>query len=245
MKIDPLLGGEEDFKRLCKKAEDLGIRIILDGVFSHTGEDSVYFNKLGRYGSLGAYQSKESPYYKWFSFDEYPNKYACWWGIKSLPEVKEECEEYLEFITGQNGVAAKWLSLGASGFRLDVADELPDVFLDRFNAAVKREKKDGVIIGEVWEDASLKESYGHRRHYLLGGQLDSVMNYPFYEAVIKFLKGGDGDELLESVFSVIENYPKSVVDLLMNHMGTHDTVRLLTRLGGEPLCGRDRVKSFT
>ena len=241
MKIDPLLGGEEDFKRLCKKAEDLGIRIILDGVFSHTGEDSVYFNKLGRYGSLGAYQSKESPYYKWFSFDEYPNKYACWWGIKSLPEVKEECEEYLEFITGQNGVAAKWLSLGASGFRLDVADELPDVFLDRFNAAVKREKKDGVIIGEVWEDASLKESYGHRRHYLLGGQLDSVMNYPFYEAVIKFLKGGDGDELLESVFSVIENYPKSAVDLLMNHMGTHDTVRLLTRLGGEPLCGRDRA----
>lgn len=241
MKIDPLLGTEEDFKNLCDEAKRLGIRIILDGVFSHTGEDSVYFNKNGRYDSVGAYQSQCSPYYNWFSFYRFPNEYACWWGIKSLPEVKEEQPDYLEFITGKDGVVRKWLKLGASGFRLDVADELPDIFLDRLTAGARAQKEDAVIIGEVWEDASTKESYGRRRRYFQGGQLDSVMNYPFYEAVIKFLRGGDAEELLESVYSVIENYPKSAVDLLMNHMGTHDTVRLITRLAGEPAENHGRL----
>lgn len=241
MKIDPLLGTERDFAELCKKAENLGIKILLDGVFSHTGEDSIYFNKKGRYGSTGAYQSKQSPYYDWYSFKHFPDEYAAWWGIKSLPEVREENEDYLDFITGSNGVAHKWLSLGAAGFRLDVADELPDIFLDRFNRAVKRYRSDAVIIGEVWEDASTKQSYGKRRRYLLGNQLDSVMNYPFYEAILAFLSGGDGDGLLESVYSIIENYPKQCLDMLMNHMGTHDTVRLITRLAGEPLEQHDRL----
>lgn len=241
MKIDPLLGSEEDFKELCEKAEKMDIKILLDGVFSHTGEDSIYFNKKGRYPSLGAYQSEKSPYFGWYTFDSFPDLYKSWWGIKSLPEIREENEQYLEFITGKGGVAEKWLSLGAAGFRLDVADELPDVFLDRLNRSVKETKKDALIIGEVWEDASSKESYGKRRRYLLGGQLDSVMNYPFYEAVLTFLSGGDGDKLLESVWSIIENYPKHCVDLLMNHMGTHDTVRLITRLAGAPQKQNDRL----
>ena len=241
MKIDPLLGSEEDFKELCEKAQEQGIDILLDGVFSHTGEDSIYFNKKGRYRSLGAYQSEQSPYFGWYTFNSFPDDYKSWWGIKSLPEIREENEQYLEFITGKGGVVEKWLNLGAAGFRLDVADELPDIFLDRLNRSVKEAKKDALIIGEVWEDASTKESYGKRRRYLCGGQLDSVMNYPFYEAILAFLSGGDGDKLLESVWSIIENYPKHCVDLLMNHMGTHDTVRLITRLAGEPPKKGDRL----
>ncbi len=241
MKIDPLLGNEEDFKELCEKAQEQGIDILLDGVFSHTGEDSIYFNKKGRYRSLGAYQSEQSPYFGWYTFNSFPDDYKSWWGIKSLPEIREENEQYLEFITGKGGVVEKWLNLGAAGFRLDVADELPDIFLDRLNRSVKEAKKDALIIGEVWEDASTKESYGKRRRYLCGGQLDSVMNYPFYEAILAFLSGGDGDKLLESVWSIIENYPKHCVDLLMNHMGTHDTVRLITRLAGEPPKKGDRL----
>lgn len=241
MKIDPLLGSEEDFKELCEKAQEQGIDILLDGVFSHTGEDSIYFNKKGRYRSLGAYQSEQSPYFGWYTFNSFPDDYKSWWGIKSLPEIREENEQYLEFITGKGGVVEKWLNLGAAGFRLDVADELPDIFLDRLNRSVKEAKKDALIIGEVWEDASTKESYGKRRRYLCGGQLDSVMNYPFYEAILAFLSGGDGDKLLESVWSIIENYPKHCVDLLMNHMGTHDTVRLITRLAGESPKEGDRL----
>src|SRR5699024_12080652 len=177
-KIAPLLGTEKDFKTLCAEAKKRGIRVVLDGVFSHTGDDSVYFNRAGRYKTLGAYNSKESPYYPWYSFTEFPDKYKSWWGFDTLPEVNEACSEYLDFITGENGVARKWLKLGASGWRLDVADELPDVFLDALNRAVKAEKPDAVLIGEVWEDATTKWAYGVRRRYLLGGPLESVMNYP-------------------------------------------------------------------
>ena len=240
LKIDPMLGTEADFRELCREARKRGIHIILDGVFSHTGDDSVYFNAKNRYPGPGAAQSRESKYFSWYTFSSYPEKYNAWWGISTLPEVREEEPSYLEFITGENGVARTWLRAGADGWRLDVADELPDVFLDRFRAAVKAEKPDGVIVGEVWEDASNKESYGKRRRYLQGAQLDSVMNYPFYEGVLRFLRGGDAGELMETVLEIIENYPPQAVRLLMNHMGTHDTMRLITALCGTPAEGRGR-----
>ena len=96
--------------------------------------------------------------------------------MPSLPQVNELNRDYLEFITGENGIARRWMRLGVSGWRLDVADELPDGFLDAFNKAVKAERRDAAVIGEVWEDASDKQSYGQLRRYLLGGQLESVMN---------------------------------------------------------------------
>ena len=68
MKIDPLLGTEDDFRELITQARKRGIGIILDGVFNHSGADSVYFNQLGHYDSVGAYQSKDSPYYDWYYF---------------------------------------------------------------------------------------------------------------------------------------------------------------------------------
>ncbi|MBQ3550576.1 MAG: glycoside hydrolase family 13 protein [Clostridia bacterium] len=241
MKIDPMLGTEDDLKRLCKEAKKLGIAIVLDGVFSHTGDDSIYFNRYKRYGSVGAFESKESKYYNWYNFHNWPNRYSAWWGVPSLPETNENDKDFSEFITGKNGVLRKWLKCGASGWRLDVADELPDSFLDKIRKAVKSENKDAIIIGEVWEDATNKISYGVRRRYLRGKQLDSVMNYPFASALIKFLTGGSGDDLCDTVMSVCENYPRPALRLLMNHIGTHDTERILTALGGEPTGGRGRA----
>ena len=239
-KMDPLLGTEKDFSNLCKSAEKLGMSVILDGVFSHTGDDSIYFNKYGRYDSVGAYQSKASPYYKWYKFIDYPENYHSWWGISILPEVIEEAPEFIEYITGKNGIARKWLGLGARGWRLDVADELPDTFLDELRRSVKDENKDALILGEVWEDASNKFSYGQRRRYFGGKQLDSVMNYPFAEAIISFIRSGIVEGFSDKILTITENYPKCCVDVLMNHIGTHDTMRILTQLAGESCEYRDR-----
>lgn len=239
-KIDSMLGTEKDFKSLCESAKKLGIRIMLDGVFSHTGDDSRYFNRYFRYDSLGAYQSKESPYYGWYKFNKWPDDYESWWGIEILPEVNEDNSDFIEYITGKNGIARKWLKLGASGWRLDVADELPDEFLDEFRKAVKEEKADGLVLGEVWEDASNKSSYGKLRRYLLGKQLDSVMNYPFAGAVIDFIRDANAELFASRVMSIVENYPKEVLDVLMNHLSTHDTMRAITALAGENCAYRDR-----
>lgn len=240
-KIDPLLGTEDDLKSLCKTArEQYGISIILDGVFSHTGCDSKYFNIYSNYDDVGAYNSKESPYYPWYKFINWPDEYHSWWGIKLLPEVIEETPEYREYICGKNGILRKWLKCGISGWRLDVADELPDVFLDDLRRAVKDENSNAVIIGEVWEDATTKLAYGERRRYLLGEQLDSVMNYPFADAVLNFVKFANADAFIDSVMSIIEKYPPQVTNVLMNHIGTHDTERAITRLAGENCEGYGR-----
>lgn len=239
-KIDPLLGNVLDLKSLCKKAKSKGIAIILDGVFSHTGCDSKYFNMYNNYDSVGAFNSKSSPYYSWYKFIEHPSKYHSWWGIELLPEVIEENEHYREFICGKNGVIRKWLRVGISGWRLDVADELPDVFLDDLRKAVKAEKEDAVIIGEVWEDATTKFAYGERRKYLLGEELDSVMNYPFASAVLNYVRYGSAEYFFNSVMSIVENYPPCVLNVLMNHIGTHDTERAITKLAGENACHYDR-----
>ena len=239
-KIDCLLGNQRDFESLCKRAAEKGIRIVLDGVFSHTGDDSVYFNKKQRYKSVGAYNSQESPYYSWYKFKNWPDEYDSWWGFETLPEVNEENPEYLDFITGENGVIRKWLRLGASGWRLDVADELPDVFIDALTKAAKAEKPDAVVMGEVWEDASNKCSYGSRRRYLLGAQFDSIMNYPFADAVLHYLSTGEAEGFSEKIIHIIENYPPQVLHCLMNHIGTHDTVRAITALAAEPVGDRGR-----
>lgn len=234
MKIDPGLGDAADLENLCEKAKMLGISVILDGVFSHTGDDSIYFNRRMRYDSVGAYNSVDSDYYKWFKFENWPDKYHSWWGIDTLPEVIEETPEFENFICGEGGVLRHWLKSGISGWRLDVADELPDEFLDAVRQGIKSENPDALLIGEVWEDATNKISYGFRRRFLRGGQLDSVMNYPFRDAIIEFLTSSQRANFLDSIMTVLENYPKPAIDCLMNHIGTHDTPRILTVLGDEP-----------
>ncbi len=231
-KIDPILGTEEDFSSLINAAKKAGIRVILDGVFNHTGDNSVYFNKYGEYPGVGAYQSKDSPYYSWYSFQEFPNRYSSWWGIDILPEVNENSEDYQNFIFGKGGVLKKWLGFGIGGYRLDVADELPDFFLKKLRKSVKEEDENAIIIGEVWEDASNKIAYSQRREYLQGYELDSVMNYPLKDGIIAYIQTGRALDLVHCIRVLINHYPKETVDCLMNILGTHDTARILTVLGG-------------
>lgn len=233
--IDPMFGDEEKFKELCHKAKELDIRIILDGVFSHTGSDSIYFNRYGNYASLGAYESKESPYYKWYRFSEYPHKYECWWGIDNHPNVEELEESYVDFIIkDEDSVISKWMKVGASGWRLDVADELPDEFIAMIKSRMKEVKEDSVLIGEVWEDASNKVSYDQRRKYVFGEELDSVTNYPFRDMIIEFLLGHiSSDIFIKRFMNLKENYPEESFYGAMNLLGTHDTERILTKFGQE------------
>ena len=245
MKIDPILGTKEDFERLVKAAKKQGIRLILDGVFNHTGDDSVYFNKYGNYPSLGAYQSKDSPYYSWYNFDEFPDKYSSWWGIDILPEINESSEAYQEFIFGEEGVLKTWLASGIGGYRLDVADELPDFFLKKLRNSVKTSNSEAIIIGEVWEDASDKVAYSQRRKYFHGFELDSVMNYPWKEGIIRYLLTGNSKEFIRVVRAIIDHYPKQSLDCLMNILGTHDTARILTVLGGITCKNKDEMAQET
>lgn len=229
--IDPYLGTNETFETLCKEAEKIGIRIILDGVFSHTGADSIYFNKYNHYDSVGAWQGEHSPFYPWYQFDESKTGYACWWGFENLPNVNETSPAYLNFITGKGGILETWQKRGASGWRLDVADELPDAFLDALRVRVKETDPDAFIIGEVWEDATNKFAYGERRRYLLGKQIDSVMNYPWRTAIIEYVLKGDANLFKDRIFSILENYPEPAINALMNSLSTHDTERIINVLG--------------
>ncbi|MBQ3866692.1 MAG: glycoside hydrolase family 13 protein [Clostridia bacterium] len=244
-KIDELLGSEKDLRDLCEKAHAFGIRVILDGVFSHTGSRSVYFDEKGEFGG-GAASDPGSPYRSWFQFQHYPDRYTAWWGVKTLPCVDEMNEAYQAYIiSGKDSVIEHWLSAGVDGFRLDVADELPDPFILRLRQRMKEIRSDALLIGEVWEDASNKISYGRRRRYFTDGELDSVMNYPFRQAILDYAAGRDGGTALcQTVMTVVENYPPQVLPLLMNMLSTHDTVRSLSALSPLPF-PEDRAERAT
>jgi len=230
--IDPMLGDEADFVSLCANAAARGMRVMLDGVFSHTGDDSVYFNARGTYGEGGAAKDKRSPYFSWYHFDRWPDEYTAWWGVPTLPETNEDDPGFVDYIiSGGDSVVKHWTRLGASGWRLDVADELPDGFIQKLRRAVREERPDAVVVGEVWEDAAEKISHGGRREYFYGSGLDGVMNYPLRDAIVVWLRGGPAGELAERIMSLCENYPRHCFHSLMNILGTHDTARILTMLG--------------
>ena len=236
MQIDEMFGTSEDFSKLCSDAGKLGIRFVLDGVFNHTGSDSKYFNKNGNYDSIGAYQSQMSEYYDWYNFTEWKDKYESWWGMLTLPQVDEHSESYQDYILkNDDSVVKHWLKMGASGWRLDVVDELPDFFVKILRREVKKQNPDAVIIGEVWEDASNKISYGEEREYFLGEELDSVMNYPLRDALVMAVLGKiSAEELDARLMSIKENYPKPAFYSLLNMLSSHDMERILTVMSGAP-----------
>lgn len=230
--VDPAIGGDAAFDRLIAAAHARGMHVILDGVFNHTGDDSRYFNRYGTYPTVGAYQSPQSPYARWYSFRHFPDDYACWWGIPILPKLNQSDPDCRRYFTAPGGIIARWLTRGADGWRLDVADELPDAFLDELRQVAKQVSGgEAAVIGEVWENAADKIAYGHRRRYLRGGQLDSVMNYPFRNAVLELLSRRDVGTFVRTLTEIYASYPREVCDSLMNLLGTHDTARILTVLG--------------
>ena len=231
-KIDPMFGGDEAFEELLAACRELKIKIILDGVFNHTGADSKYFNKFGQYDSLGAYQSKKSPYYDWYYFNDYPDDYEGWWGDLNLPRLNTEKEEVQNFFYGrQDSVVPYWIRQGIAGWRIDVADELTDDFLEGLRRSMDQVDSDSVLIGEVWEDASNKISYDNRREYIHGGILHGIMNYPLRENILNLLNGElTSQESVRRLFQLKENYPRSAFYNNFNLIGSHDTVRVMTAL---------------
>ncbi len=232
LEIDGMFGGKAAFEHLLQCAKDADIRIILDGVFNHTGNNSRYFDRFGEYGSDGAYGNPDSPYRDWYCWSPDSSKYETWWGIEILPKLNSQCKECRDFLAGRGGVAEHYIHMGIDGWRLDVADELSNDFLFELRDTVKNASDgEGVIIGEVWENAALKEAYGHRRQYFAGKQLDSVMNYPLRNGILSFLLDGDAVFLADILKEIYATYPRCVCDALMNLLGTHDTERILTVLG--------------
>jgi len=231
-RVDEMFGGDEALDKLIGECDQRGIRIILDGVFNHTGSDSVYFNAEEHYPSIGAVNSKESPYYDWYIFKKYPELYECWWGVTILPTLNKESRSLRNFISGENGIIRRWLKRGISGWRLDVGDELPDSMVAEMNAAATAEREDAILLGEVWEDASCKIAYGQRRKYFQGYELSSVMNYPYRTAVIDYVTGGDAAKIADRIKVQWERYPREVSLAQMNFLGTHDTERIICMLSG-------------
>ncbi|MFC6163922.1 glycoside hydrolase family 13 protein [Lactiplantibacillus dongliensis] len=230
-KIDPVLGDLTDFDHLVAALHRAGMRLILDGVFNHVGVDSRYFNRSGHYDTVGAAQSRTSRYYNWFTFINYPTEYDSWWGISDLPTVDKENQDYRDFIFAKPGsVIDYWTARGVDGWRLDVADELPDDFIAGIRRALDH-YPDKVLIGEVWEDASHKLAYGERRHYLEGGGLQAVMNYPLRRLIIHVLNGTLAPvDWWRELMTLKENYPASTFNYNFNNIGSHDTPRILTML---------------
>lgn len=238
MTVDSMFGGEESFVHLLTKAKEKGIGIILDGVFNHTGSDSIYFNREGHYDSVGACQSSKSKYYSWYDFQSYPDKYTCWWGIDILPRIHPDVPACRKYFVGKGGVIDKYASLGIDGFRLDVADELSDDFISEIKKRLNTHNKKSILYGEVWEDASNKIAYDVRKKYFLGKELDGVMNYPVRTGIIDFLTSGSYSSLLYALTDIVDNAPVRIRNMQMNLLGTHDTERILTVLGGERSEGR-------
>ena len=232
MTLDDMYGSEDDFVALISKAKSFGIKVIIDGVYNHTGSDSIYFNKYGRFNTLGAYNSKDSKYAEWYRFINYPEVYESWWGIDTLPSIKRDSESFHNFIAGENGVIEKFMKFGVFGVRLDVVDEISDEFTKMISDKVHSFDKNAVVMGEVWEDASTKISYSQRRKYFSNNELNSVMNYPIRESILEYIKSKEPYTLNFTLRMLVNGYPKVVLDNLMNFLGTHDTPRIFSELKG-------------
>ncbi|MGA4721777.1 alpha-amylase family glycosyl hydrolase [Fictibacillus nanhaiensis] len=271
--MDPMFGSPEEFKAFTKELKKRKMHLILDGVFNHVGDDSIYFDRYGKYDTVGAYEywasiydlmstkglteaeakkqteakftkegQKFSPYgfHNWFNIEnEKVNgvyKYQAWWGFDSLPEIKSIPGEAVDYdselnnkpfadyiMYDEDSAAKSWLDRGASGWRLDVANEVDTEFWREFRKELKEGKKeDPLILGEIWDDAS---------EYFLGDLYDSVMNYRFRGAMIDYLKNGNAEGAENQMNAVFEDYPQEAFYALMNLMGSHDTPRAAFILG--------------
>ena len=230
-KVDPYAGVNEDLKLLCDEAHKRGMKVVLDAVFNHTGSDSKYFNKFGNFDEVGAYQSNDSKYSSFFRKHYHNGKeyFDYWWGFDNLPECNGNSFEWREYILGEGGVIDLWFSLGIDGLRLDVADELTDDFIEGIRTAVKRNKEDGFILGEVW-----KNPMRMGRGYIESGRgMDSVMNYPLVDALLRYFKYGDVHKLSYIINDMLNEYPEETIYALMNFTSTHDISRALNMLGCE------------
>ncbi|MBQ7105764.1 MAG: hypothetical protein IJN90_07900 [Bacilli bacterium] len=227
--VDPYAGSNEDLKRLCDAAHKKGMKVVLDAVFNHTGNDSKYFDEYGSFGKDGAFNNAFGKYSNFYRkhFDNGKLYYDYWWGMPNLPVCDGYSKEWQEYILGKGGVIDKWFELGIDGLRLDVADELTDDFIEKIRLAVKRNKEDGFILGEVW-----KNPMRMNRGYISSGKgMDSVMNYPLIDALMRYFKYGDCEKLSYVIEDMKREYPEGTINTLMNFTSTHDISRPITVFG--------------
>lgn len=209
--IDPWLGTWEDFSILCQEAKKLGIIIVVDLVFNHTGIDSIYF--------------KNSNYHEWYKRTQ-SGKPIFWWGFTDMPECNTLSKSYQDAMTI---VVEKYLANGASGIRLDLGENLPKEFLQAIGR-VKERYPDCIFIGEMWGIATDKED-----SKIFDGQLDSVMNYPLTDAILRWTRFGKDGHFTYNFNRVYGEYPIEVQRVLLNNIATHDTPTTMTMLAGDKM----------
>ena len=229
--IDPYVGKDEDLKELCDKAHSMGMHIVLDGVFNHTGNDSKYFNEFNTFPELGAFQSKESKYFPFYGY--WDNHFWHWWGQSNMPKCDGTSKVWQDYIYGEGGIIDKWFKLGIDGLRLDVADDLTDDFIEGIRRAVKRNKEDGFVMGEVWDNPM--SPFNHRNYLSSGKGMDTIMNYLEMNAIIRYYKYGQNygqPEFLKHILNeIMREYPEETINSLMSFTSTHDISRVLNILG--------------
>ena len=227
--VDPYVGDKEDLKRLCDEAHKRGIKVVLDAVFNHTGDDSKYFNRNFNYGDKGAKQDPNGYYgsfYKKFIEDN-ELKFCYWWGFGNLPVCDGNSYNWQQYIYGEGGIIDQWFNLGIDGLRLDVADELTDNFIQNIRKAVHRNKSDGFILGEVWKFAMTEP-----RQYMSSGKgMDSQMNYPLADALMRYFKFADVQKTKGVIQNLLNEYPSEILNVMMNFTSTHDISRPIDIFG--------------
>lgn len=235
--VDPQFGSLQTLQELLKAAHADGMHVLLDGVFNHTGSDSIYFNQYGHFPEAGAYQSKQSPYYPWYTFTSWPDVFKFFGDAQWMPQLNES-DPVKDFIFRKpDSVAQHWLGQGTGGWRLDAAQEKSHSWWQDFRRAVKAAFPDAILIGEATGGPA------NAAPYLLGNELDGVMNYRFREAILRFFAQGRGSSggvgapgtvtaLNSSLMSVLEDYPLPALYSSMNLVDSHDTDRVLYDLLG-------------
>ncbi|MEW5992193.1 MAG: glycoside hydrolase family 13 protein [Chloroflexota bacterium] len=248
--VDPLLGGEAALRELLDAAHGRGIRVILDGVFNHVGRGWWPFHHVLEAGGA-------SPYRDWFFLDQgvvegherltaygegAPRGYRAWWGSPGLPKLRVDHPEVRAHLMA---VAEHWIRFGIDGWRLDVPQDIEDpTFWPEFRRRVRALNPEAYLLGEIWEEAP---------EWVAGDRFDAVMNYPLGIAILGFVGAGAIDHTIierqsnyrrelrpldgPGFAAVLDRqrhaYPPDVAAVQFNLIGSHDTPRAVTVMGGD------------
>jgi len=234
--VDPYAGTTDMMKEMCEKAHKYGIKVILDVVFNHTGNDSIYYNEYGHYDSIGAYQVAKDPRYKgmvspysdFYDTDCHFGKheFKFWWNQPNMPKCNGKSEHWRNFICGKEGAIDFYFSLGIDGLRLDVADELLDEFVEDTHTAAVRNKLYAFLMAEMWENNPMD------RGFLKNAKgIHSLMNYRLTDAIMRYYKYCDVNKLREALRFISTEYPEGTILTLMNFTSTHDISRAIEIFG--------------
>ena len=250
--VDPLLGGNDALRELLDACHARGMRVVLDGVFNHSGRGFWPFHHVLETGA-------SSPYVDWFFIDRaalaagkelrpYPGPnerrplgYGAWWNLPALPKLNTNNPGMREHLMG---AVEHWLRFGIDGWRLDVAEEIDAGFWREFRQRVRAINPDAYIVAEIWSE---------KPEWVRGDTFDALMNYPLTEALLSFtaartldmplvkrhneyshtVQPNDGEEFARRLDHVVNMYRPEAIRAQLNLLGSHDTPRYVTVAGGD------------